>query len=311
MRVSMRVKVTGIMCVLAIGLVGCSGAVPTTPVGTPPADQGTPHLTSQFQVTTQRNVSYGPLPGEILDLCTPKNTTSTPPGVLLLHGGGWMSGDKSSYDALCRLLAARGWVAATINYRLAPRYTWPDQLVDSQLAVRWLRAHAAQYGLDPQRLCSWGSSAGGHLAVFLGVLASIHPGDEADLLTTQSPHVSCVVDEFGPVDLTVPLGSGAVRVLGDLFGGATQASNPAVYRDASPIFAVSSQSAPTLIIQGSQDQVVDPGQSQELFHALQKHCIPVDYMSYDGGHGFAGLSRHQQAALEQRAISFLMTEERP
>lgn len=311
MRVSMLVKVTGVMCVLAIGLAGCSGAALTTPVGTPLASQGTPHPTTQFQVTTQMNVSYGPLPDEVLDLCTPQNSTINHPGVLLLHGGGWMSGDKSSYDALCRLLAARGWVAATINYRLAPRYTWPDQLVDSQLAVRWLRAHAAQYGLDPPRLCSWGSSAGGHLAVFLGVLASLHPGDEAGLLTTQSPHVSCVVDEFGPVDLTVPLGPGAVPVLRDLFGGATQESNPAVYRDASPIFAVSSQSAPTLIIQGSQDQVVDPGQSQELFQALQRLRITVDYISYDGGHGFAGLSQHQQAALEQRAISFLVTEERP
>jgi acetyl esterase/lipase len=294
----MLVKVTGVICVLAIGLAGCSGAAPTTPVGTPPAGRGTPRPTTQFQVTTQMNVSYGPLPDEVLDLCTPKNTTINYPGVLLLHGGGWMSSDKSSYDALCRLLAARGWVAATINYRLVPRYTWPDQLVDSQLAVRWLRSHAEQYGLDPQRLCSWGSSAGGHLAIFLGVLASLHPGDEAGLLTTQSPHVTCIVDEFGPVDLTVPLGPGAVPVLRALFGGATQESNPALYRDVSPIFDVSSQSAPALIIQGSQDQVVDPGQSQKLFQALQKHRIPVDYISYDG-------------APEQRAISFLVTEERP
>lgn len=310
MRVLLLVKVTGVVCVLTIGLVGCSGTAQTTPVGTPTTGQSTSHPTTQFQVTTQMNVSYGPLPDEGLDLCAPKHTTINHPGVILLHGGGWMSGDKSSYDALCRLLATRGFVAATINYRLAPHSTWPDQLVDSQLAVRWLRAHAAQYGLDSQRLCSWGASVGGHLAVFLGVLPSIHPGDEASLLTTQSPHVACVVDEFGSVDLTVPLGSAAVPVLLDLFGGATQASDPAIYRDASPIFDVSSQSAPTLIIQGSQDQTVSPGQSQELFRALQRSRVPVHYISYDGGHGFAGLSQQQQNALEQQAISFLVTEER-
>ncbi len=308
MRISMLIKVTCIACALAIGLAACGSGTSTSQAGTPASGQGSSNPSAPNQAAMQMNVSYGPLPDEVLDLCTPQNTSINHPGVILIHGGGWMSGNKSAFDSLCRLLAARGFVAATINYRLAPRYTWPDQLVDSQLAVRWLRSNANQYRLDPQRLCSLGSSAGGHLAVFLGVLTTIHPGDEAGLLANQSPHVSCVVDEFGPVDFTAPLGPGAVTPLHDLFGGATLQSNPTPFRDASPIFDVSSKSVPTLIIQGSRDQLVYPAQSQELLRALQKQGVPVNYISYNGGHGFSGLSRQQLVAIEQQAISFLMKQ---
>src|SRR5689334_18158846 len=81
----------------------------------------------------------------------------------------------------CALLASRGFVAATIEYRLAPRNHWPAQLVDAQLAVRYLRSQSGALGLDAGRLCAWGESAGGHLAAFLGVLAGVWPGDEAGL----------------------------------------------------------------------------------------------------------------------------------
>lgn len=311
MRISLLIKITSIACVLVIGLAACDNSTSTTQAGTPAAGQGTSNPGGPNQASIQMDISYGPLPQEVLDLCTPQNSGTTHPGVILIHGGSWTGGEKSDFDTMCSVLAERGFVAATINYRLAPRFTWPNQLVDSQLAVRWLRAHANQYGLDPQRLCSLGSSVGGQLAVFLGVLSTIHPGDQAGLLANQSPKVSCVVDEFGPVDLTAPLGPASVTPLHDLFGGATLQSDPAVYRDASPIFDVSAQSAPTLIIQGSQDQLVYPAQSQELFQALQRNHVPVKYISYDGGHGFSGLTYDQEISYQQQAIAFLVMEEHP
>ncbi|HXR64306.1 MAG TPA: alpha/beta hydrolase [Ktedonobacteraceae bacterium] len=262
-----------------------------------------------YQPAIQSNTAYGPLPDERLDLCKPRNAPGTHPGVVLIHGGGWQSGDKSFFHTMCKNLAAQGFVAATINYRLAPRYTWPAQLVDAQLAVRWLRMHASQVGLDPRRLCAWGQSAGGHLAVFLGTLATIHPGDEANLLADQSPAVSCVVDAFGPVDLTAPLGVSARPLLLGLFGGVTLQNNRPLYRDASPIFDVSSHSSPTMIIQGTRDTLVLPGQSLELQHTLQQNHVFVEYRSYDGTHSYLGLSQQQVATIQSQAIAFLSAQE--
>jgi acetyl esterase/lipase len=256
----------------------------------------------------QSNVAYGPLSDERLDLCVPKNAPGTHPGILLIHGGGWQSGDKSLFHTMCKLFAEQGFVAATINYRLAPRYTWPAQLVDAQLAVRWLRAHSSQTGLDSRRICAWGQSAGGHLAVFLGVLATIHPGDEANLLANQPSAVSCVVDAFGPVDLTAPLGVDARPLLLGLFGGVPLLHSP-LYRDASPIFDVSSHSAPTMIIQGTRDTLILPGQSLELQHALQQNHVLAEYRSYDGTHSYVGITQQQVTAIQLQAVAFLSAQE--
>ena len=201
--------------VLLVSLPACGGISPgvsQSTTATPSAVATLPP--SRYQITERQNVAYGPLAAEKLDLCEPLGVTSSRPGVILIHGGGWTGGDKSSvhFQSRCTSLAALGFVVANVNYRLADKYSytypqqrkdmWPAQLVDVQLAVRWVRAHAQQLGLDPTRVCAAGSSAGAQLAVFLGVLATIHPGDEAQLLANQSPKVSCVVDNSGPVDLT-------------------------------------------------------------------------------------------------------------
>src|SRR5262249_33053417 len=159
---------------------------------------------ASYAADLRRDVAYGLRAAEALDLCLPAHATTPRPGVLLIHGGGWQDGDKELYSAICQVLAQHGFVAATMNYRLAPAHTWPAQLVDAQLAVRWLRHSARDLMLDPTRLCAFGDSAGAHLSLFLGSLRTIHPGDEAGRYVDQSPQVSCVVDAFGPVDLTQP-----------------------------------------------------------------------------------------------------------
>lgn len=286
-------------------------AAPTTP-SVPVSTPTSAFPPGPYGVTNQKGLSYGPLgSAEQLDLCTPVGASGLRPGVVLIHGGGFEEGSKSSYDQFCSYLASQGFVAATLNYRLAPLNVWPAQLVDVQLAVRWLRAHASDYALDTRRLCSFGDSAGGLLAVFLGVLASIHPGDQAGMLADQSPKVSCVVDEFGPVDMTMltknPFWKG---VFPSLFGVGGQ-SNQATLRDASPLFQVSGRSAPTLILQGTVDTVVPPSQSQALQQALQQAGVPVSYISYDGEHAFGSLSNAQITALQGQAFAYLVQQERP
>ena len=263
----------------------------------------------RYHVTVQSNVAYGPLAGETLDLCQPQGAAGLRPGVILLHGGGWTAGDKSEFAAeytdLCPFLAGQGVVAAAINYRLTPYNTWPAPLVDAQIAVRYLRANAARLQLDAPRLCSWGDSAGGHLAVFLGVLTTSHSGDQATLDATASPQVACVVDEFGPVDLTQTLSDQSTSVELELFGYQTLRQAPAAYRDASPLFAVTPQSAPTFIVQGTNDTVVPPSQSQALQQALEANHVPVHYLSYPGGHSFSDVTLAQRAEMIAQEWAFV------
>jgi acetyl esterase/lipase len=282
--------------------------IPTPTPAPPPIPLG------PYQTTTQQNLPYGSVlnVNTRLDLCTPVGASGVRPGVILIHGGGFTGGDKISDEGLCSVLASYGFVAATVNYRLAPDNKWPAPLEDVQLAVRWLRANASTYNLDPQRLCSLGDSAGGHLAVFLGVLGTIYPGNEASLLTDQSPKVACVVDEFGPVDFT-KLTTDAYwhPVLTQMFDQFALQTNPNILGQASPVYNVSAQSAPALVVQGIQDQTVPQSQSLELQRAYQQAGAPLTYISYTGGHEFSGLTPDQQEAINQQILTFLTDQENP
>lgn len=287
-------------------LAGCGSAVRASG-STAPAIPRVALPSPRAGMVVQADQQYGPYSQETLDLCLPTHRTGVHPGVVLIHGGAWMQGDKSRWLSLCERLATFGLVAATINYRLAPQWAWPAQLVDAQLAVRWLRAQAPRLALDERRLCAYGDSAGGHLAVFLGTLHTIHSGDLADALATWAPDVSCVVDDFGPTDLVslfpTPLGQ---YIAAPLFSGATPRSDAVLYRDASPVFAVSPQTAPMLILQGTRDGVVPVGQSTELERTLRARGVPVRYVAYVGDHEFVGLSSADRTALEDLTIAFLL-----
>lgn len=304
----------GVVCtfLFLLGLVACANQSTLTIVKPPASILSLYH----YSVSFHANVAYGPLPEERLDLCQPEDATSARPGILLIHGGGWMLGDKQSGTPQCKSLASLGFLVANVDYRLShahePSHEWPAQLVDVQLAVRWLRAHASQLGLDSKHICADGTSAGGHLAVFLGVLGTIHAGDEAGLLANESPQVSCVVDNFGPTDLTNPQELDPLQVyIPTLFGGKTLQSDPQLYRDASPIFDVSPHSAPMLIIQGTQDSVVIPTHSLELQRALQRNHVPVQYISYDGEHSFGHVPSQQVQTIYDQEETYLVAQEHP
>src|SRR5207253_5788055 len=108
-----------------------------------------------------------------VNLARPKEASGRSPAVLCIHGGGFRAGKREGWDARCQQLAEHGYVAATVTYRLAPKYQFPAAVHDVKAAVRWLRANADKYKIDPQRIGVVGDSAGGHLAQFLGVTADV------------------------------------------------------------------------------------------------------------------------------------------
>jgi len=289
--------------------------LPTVTVTPGPSPSPTPPLLPpRYQVREQTNLDYESASSldERFDICSPVGATGPRPGVILLHDIGTQVDDKVVYAGLCSLLASQGFVAVAINFRKYPN-VWPDQLEDAQLAVRYLRAHASAYQLDPARLCALGSSAGGHLALLLGVLGTNYPGDKATLLTTESPRVSCVVDEFGMVDLP-RLDQNTTfwpSAFDFLFGPNAVENNPTLLIQASPIHYVSAQSAPTLIVQGTLDTIVPPDQSQELQQALQRDNVPVSYLSYIGQHNFDGMTPQQIGAINVQIIAYLTNQEHP
>ena len=216
---------------------------------------------------------------EKLDLYLPKsrNAGEKSPAVLLIHGGGWKEGDKRQAREIefGMTLAKNGFVAASINYALRSDGKFPLNLQDCKNGVRYLRAHADELGIDPDRISVMGSSAGGHLALLVAYTA-----DQSNLAPSQpypgvSDKVSSVVDFYGISNLATrketdpngkplkiePLDSTTQSIFG---------STPQDWKKASPVTYVKRDVPPTLILHGKKDTTVDSDQSQELADTLKK-----------------------------------------
>ena len=219
----------------------------------------------------QKDITYCAPDGIALkmDLYPAGTRNSSPaPAVIYVHGGSWRAGDKSEVELLAPGLMASGYVVASINYRLVPEYRWPAQIEDTKCAVRFLKANAARFNLDPARIGIWGASAGGHLAALAGLA-----GPEAGLegnggYPEQSSSVQAVVDMFGPTDFTVgPYPSTASLIEGLLNKRISEAGD--LLKQASPITYVTKEAPPFLILHGDSDLVVPLSQSQALFDRLK------------------------------------------
>lgn len=242
---------------------------------------------------TDANVRYGSTPDGrplFLDVFRPKVGAGKRPAVVLIHGGGWARGSKADVRIFGEALAKEGFVAFSVGYRLATRTAnqWPAQLDDVQRAVRWIRAHAAEYNVDPKRIGAFGGSAGGHLAAFLGTRDTRDNSDPA--LAKYSSRVRCVVDTCGPTDFTdarrPALYPSTLPLLQQLIGK-TQAEAPELYRDASPIAFVDRHSAPFLIFHGTADTLVPFEQSERMRSALAKAGVEARLITMLGdGHLF-------------------------
>lgn len=227
-----------------------------------------------------------------LDVYLPTRTEVKPaPAVVYVHGGSWVGGSKDSAEVrtLVPPLAARGYVVAAINYRLAPRYKFPAQIEDVKCAVRYLRANAASYNLDPERIGAWGSSAGGHLVSLLGLTDSGAGFEGNGGHAGQSSKVQAVVDMFGPADLTMDsnglkmnLTLQQLEMLAQAVFGSTDN-----LKKASPVTYIHKNAPPFLILQGDKDDIVPPIQSQEFYDKLKAAGVPATLvMVKNAGHGF-------------------------
>lgn len=251
----------------------------------------TPQSPPISSVQVHQNVIYGEAGGVklLMDVYLPKAFPGKRPGVLLVHGGGWVGGDKAAYVNIGKALAAHGYDAFSVNYRLAPRFHYPAQLDDVQRAVRFIRAHAADYNLDPARIGALGDSAGGYLVAFLGLRDTRDNSDPS--LANYSSKVECVVDFYGPTDFTIPLQlahiNNLVTNLLTMYFGKKPGEDASLYRDGSPIAFVSKEAPPFLILQGTTDNLVPPDQSERLYDALHKAGNDVTLLlAYNMPHGF-------------------------
>ncbi len=241
-----------------------------------------------------------------MSLFAPAASTHPPPVVLEVHGGAWQHGHRLYHAAgLALQLVDRGAVVASIDYRMAPKNPWPDEIIDVKCAVRFLRADASRLGIDPHRIAAWGGSAGGQLVNLLGV-AGRSAGWDVGQYRGESSSVDAVVDEFGPADLTTSGWSQSdENVFRTVFG--TDDGSSAVLKAASPVTYVSRGDPPFLILQGTHDAIVPYTQSEEFAARLKSAGVSTQLILVQGGtHGLANPNEQPPPGqLEQDIVTFL------
>jgi acetyl esterase/lipase len=229
-----------------------------------------------------------------LDLYVPAKADTPLPVIVWIHGGAWLGGSKDGGSPALPCVG-NGYAVASINYRLSQHAVFPAQIEDCKTAIRWLRANAKTYNLNPDRIGVWGASAGGHLVALLGTSGGTPDLEGKDGNAAQSSRVQAVVDFFGPTDFlqmdahAVP-GAGMKHDLpaspeSRLVGGAIQ-ENVEKVRRANPITYVTKDAPPFLIVHGEQDPLVPCHQSELLYEALKRARSNVTFYKIAGaGHG--------------------------
>lgn len=248
-------------------------------------------------ISIQKNIHYDRYPATVLDVLEPRSSGGgDAPGVIVFHGGGWVhSGKETAYRSLCLPYLERGIVVANVEYRVASQATAPAAVTDALDAAHWFFKHARQYHVDPKRIVVTGGSAGGHLALMVGMTPkSAHLGPV-------SP-VAAVIDGYGITD-AVELLNGPHR---QFWAGDWIPAGPGRVELAmrvSPMTYVRHDLPPILIAQGADDHTVPVEQSVRLHDALDMDGVANEMVIVpDAKHGF---SREQWNALDVRIFAFL------
>ncbi|HEY0758933.1 MAG TPA: alpha/beta hydrolase fold domain-containing protein [Acidisarcina sp.] len=287
-----------IACCAPPRVVGQNAARVASPPGqAPAASTATP---GSAAVTVEQNVTYATVNGVALrlDVYQPvRRDNALRPAVMLIHGGGWTSFDKSTMRGIGEYLARGGFVAFSVDYRLfdGAQNRWPAQLDDVQRAVRWVRANAASYGVNAERIGAFGHSAGAQLAALLGMEETRDNSDPA--LAKYSSRVQAVVDVSGPADFTLETDPEGAAFL-EAFLGVAYVAHPEVWREASPAFHVSKDDAPFLIFHGTHDEDVPLAQAQELHDRLAAAGVSVSFFKVDDVHTFRTPAARLRLAIE-------------
>ena len=244
-------------------------------------------------IIVEKDIAYGNLPKQKLDLCRPKSVSGKVPGVILVHGGG---GDKSDFLNACKELAKNGFITITVNFRETPSPSWKVVLDDNKNALAWLKLRD---DVDGEKIGAMGGSAGGYVASMMGTI-------EFD------NKVNCVVNNFGPTDFTDkaweegPLYDEFVE---KFFGGVTYEENPELYKQLSPITHASANDAnPWLFTRSTNDQLVPRSQMTKMIDALENVGISTEFYEYEGtGGGHANnLPPFNALQLFNKRINFLV-----
>ena len=249
-------------------------------------------------------------PRQKLDLYLPKQrkTEKPLPVIIFIHGGGWRGGDKSSgIGNVGRFVASGEYAGVSVAYRLTNEAQWPAQIHDCKAAIRWVKAHASEYGLDASKIGVWGTSAGGHLVSMLGTSGDVKAlegnlGKHLD----QDSKVTCVVNFFGPENFltmvrqpsTIDRTQGKDYPEALLLGGPVP-EREAVAKEASPVTHVTAGDSAFFTAHGTKDPLVPFAQGEEIHAALMKAGVPslLQEMT-NGGHGF------RSEVLDQRIQQF-------
>jgi acetyl esterase/lipase len=240
--------------------------------------------------TVQQNVTYAAVDGQELKMDLYYPTAGGPwPGLVFVHGGGWSEGDKAP---LPFVPPHAGLLVASINYRLWPAYRFPAMIEDVKCAIRSLRAHAAEYNLDPGRIALIGHSAGGHLVALAGLVAE-SAGWDSGPYPDQSSRVQAVVVMSGPTDLACKFPDWVNELKEKVFGADHFASS-------SPVTYARPDAPPFLIIHGEADEAVPAEQAQRLDTALtQAGARSQLLLVKNAGHGFEPVSGPVSPTLDE------------
>lgn len=273
---SVGVVAVALLCALPVSLEAQDAAPP------PPAG-----------VFVEADVQYSNVGGRLrMDVVRPLKGEAPFPAVVCIHGGGFRAGTRQRYVPIAYHLAQQGYVAAVVSYRLSPMAQFPAPVEDVKAAVRFLRANAAQFQIDPDRIGAVGGSAGGHLALMLGLTSDVAEFEGPGPNQQHSSKVQAVVNFYGPTDLTKSYEPGksvdAAQVLPMFLGGDVEHNRVAHLR-ASPLYWVSPNAAPTLTIHGTKDEYVAYEHGVWLTERLAAAGVPAKLETIDGaGHGFKG-----------------------
>ena len=274
-----------LLCVVGLTvLAACSG-----PAAAPPQAGAPAAVFESAQSTTVRYCN-----GQEARITEPTGVHGTLPAVVYVHGGSWISGDYDTggfiINGIGPALVTQGFVVVSLNYRLGPRAHWPDQIVDVKCAIRYLRANAHRFDIDPDEIGAWGQSAGGHLVALLGT-AGPSAGWDVGAYPYESSSVQAVVDMAGPSDLLTLGNQGAAVLVASSFihllGNVPHKQVGADLRRASPTTYVAMGDPPFLILYSNNDEIVSPKQSLELAWDLGTAGVPHQLvMVRRGGHAF-------------------------
>ena len=240
-----------------------------------------PFLPVPDGVQIESNVEYGDAGNRplLLDLYRPTESDAAAPGLIFIHGGSWKGGKKEDYRIYALHFAARGYVVASIQYRLSGEAPFPAAVHDVKAAVRFMRSEAEMLGVDPERIGVVGGSAGGHLSMMIGYSSDVPELEGKCGHGDVSSRVQCLVNLYGPTDMTTPYARGVSktnRAVADFFEG-TYDEQPDNYAAGSPLKYVTSDDPPTLILHGTADALVPINQADILAKELMQKGVPYVY----------------------------------